>query len=59
MSVRWCEKRRNQDKGEESTSMSLDMVVRIILLIRLLGIHRNKPRFGSKASKRLKSLKQD
>lgn len=49
MSVRWCEKRRNQDKGEESTSMSLDMVVRIILLIRLLGIHRNKENKGLEA----------
>lgn len=49
MSVRWCEKRRNQDKGEESTSMSLDMVVRIILLIRLLGIHRNKENQGLEA----------
>lgn len=49
MSVRWCEERRNQDKGEESTRMSLDMVVRIILLVRLLGIHRNKENRGLEA----------
>lgn len=41
MSMRWYEKRRDQDESEESTRMSLDMVASFMFLVRLLGIHRN------------------
>lgn len=41
MSMRWYEKRRDQDESEESARMSLDMVASFMLLVRLLGIPRN------------------
>jgi len=42
MTMRLCEKGRDQNKSEESARVGLDMVARFVLLIRLLGTHRNK-----------------
>lgn len=52
--MRWCEKGRDKDKNEEPTRVSLDMVARFMLLVWLLGIHRNKQNWGLEAGLTLK-----